>query len=151
MIKKRHILIIMTLLAVLTLIGCGKKQNEKAQGEETLSGKHNIDIEVENYDRALAEIFAQLDAVRAGDFTDDDLEAAKRCLASDLRAALDSPGALESYWLSRSLLGLDYDPAELAALIEEVERAQVIAAAQSVVCDAVYFLRGTEAEDDGTV
>ncbi len=108
-------------------------------------------IEVENYDRALAEIFAQLDAVRAGDFTDDDLEAAKRCLASDLRAALDSPGALESYWLSRSLLGLDYDPAELAALIEEVERAQVIAAAQSVVCDAVYFLRGTEAEDDGTV
>ena len=68
MIKKRHILIIMTLLAVLTLIGCGKKQNEKAQGEETLSGKHNIDIEVENYGTIKVELDADAAPLTVANF-----------------------------------------------------------------------------------
>lgn len=105
-------------------------------------------IEVDNYDKALAEINVQLDAVRAGDFTDGELEAAKKCLASDLRAIMDSPGALEGFWLSQSLLGLDFDPAELAALTESVTREDVVNVARSVVCDSVYFLKGME-DDDG--
>lgn len=105
-------------------------------------------IEVDNYDRALAEINVQLDAVRAGSFTDDDLEAAKKCLASDLRAVMDSPAALEGFWLSQNLLGLDFDPMELAALTESVTREDVIDVARSIVCDSVYFLKGTE-DDDG--
>lgn len=105
-------------------------------------------IEVENYDKALAEINVQLDAVRAGDFTDDDLEAAKKCLASDLRAIMDTPAALEGFWLSQNLQGLDFDPMELAALTESVTRADVVDIARSVVCDSVYFLKGTE-DDDG--
>lgn len=105
-------------------------------------------IEVENYDKALAEIAVQLDAVRAGDFTDGDLEAAKKCLASDLRSIMDTPAALEGFWLSQNLQGLDFDPMELAALTESVTREDVVAIARSVVCDSVYFLKGTE-DDDG--
>lgn len=105
-------------------------------------------IEVENYDKALAEINVQLDAVRAGDFTDDDLAAAKKCLASDLRAVMDTPSALEGFWLAQNLQGLDFDPMELAALTEGVTREDVVEIAGSVVCDSVYFLKGTE-DDDG--
>lgn len=105
-------------------------------------------IEVENYDKALAEINVQLDAVRAGDFTDGDLAAAKKCLASDLRAIMDTPAALEGYWLQQNLQGLDFDPMELAALTEAVTREDVVEIAGSVVCDSVYFLKGTE-DDDG--
>lgn len=105
-------------------------------------------IEVENYDETLAEINRQLDAMRAGDFTDDDLEAAKKCLASDLRAIMDTPAALEGYWLSQNLQGLDFDPMELAALTESVTRGDVVEIAGSVVCDSVYFLKGTEDDDE---
>ena len=68
MIKKQHILILMMLLAVLTLVGCGKKQNEKNQSDATLSGKHNIDIEVENYGTIKVELDADAAPLTVANF-----------------------------------------------------------------------------------
>ena len=107
-------------------------------------------IEAENREVVLAEIFRQLDAVKAGDFTDEDLAVAKASLVSDMLAVSDTAGQLEGFWLSQNLQGLDYGPDVQAALIEEVTREDVIAVADSVVCDMVYFMRGPEenSEDD---
>jgi predicted Zn-dependent peptidase len=103
-------------------------------------------IEPENYDVTLAEIFRQLDAVKAGDFTDEDLDVAKASLISDMLAVGDTAGQLEGFWLSQNLQGLDYGPDVQAALIEDVTREDVTAVANSVVCDMVYFMRGPEEE-----
>jgi len=103
-------------------------------------------IEPENRDVTLAEIFRQLDAVKAGDFTDGDLAVAKASLVSDMLAVSDTAGQLEGFWLSQNLQGLDYGPDVQAALIEDVTREDVIAVANSVVCDMVYFMRGPEEE-----
>ena len=105
-------------------------------------------IDVKNYERALAEITAQLDAVRTGDFTDGELQAAIRSVASDLRATADAPDALAWYWLNRTVQGLDIDPAEMAALVEEVSRTDVTDIAAGIVCDCVYLLKGTEGPAD---
>lgn len=107
-------------------------------------------IEFEDFEAAKDEILAQLDAVRRGDFTDGDLTSARKSVASDLRALTDSPGALEDFYLSQTLLGLDYGPAELAALCEEATRADVRGVAAGVELDAVYFLHGggEETEDE---
>ena len=105
-------------------------------------------IEPENRDTALAEIFRQLDAVRSGDVTDEELAVAKASLVSDLLAVSDSAGQLEGFWLSQNLQGLDYGPDEQAALIEDVAREDVIAIANSIECDMVYFMRGPEEESD---
>ena len=108
-------------------------------------------IEFDKYDQALAEIFAQLEAVKRGEITDKELASAKASVGSALLAAADSDGALESFWLSQNVQGLEYGPEELAALVDDVTKADVIKAAQGVECDAVYFLKGTghvEAEDD---
>ena len=111
-------------------------------------------IEAENFHAAKREILAQLNAVREGDFTDDDLTAARKSVASDLRALTDSPGALEDFYLSQTLLGLDWSPTELAELCEAVTKEDVLAIAGGVELDAVYFLHGGaddengEAEDD---
>lgn len=96
--------------------------------------------------RAQAEILAQLDAVRAGDVTDEELTAARRYLAGALRAMTDSPGALEEFYLSQTLKGLDYGPEELAGLVELVTKQAVTDIAAGVELDAVYFLHG---EDTG--
>ena len=105
-------------------------------------------IDVKNYERALTEITAQLDAVRTGDFTDGELQAAIRSVASDLRATADAPDALAWYWLNRTVQGLDIDPAEMAALVEEVSRTDVTDIAAGIVCDCVYLLKGTEGPAD---
>ena len=105
-------------------------------------------IEVKDYDRALAEIGRQLQAVKDGDITDEELHAAKVGLVNDLLSAADSAGALESFWLGQNLLGLEYGPEELAALVEDVTAADVVKAAAGIECDLVYFLRGTEEDED---
>lgn len=105
-------------------------------------------IEFSNYQVALDEIFAQLEAVKSGDFTEDELIAAKKSVSSDLRAMLDSPGALIDFWLGQNIQGFEYGPEELAELIEAVERDEVISAANSVECDAIYFLKGIEKDEE---
>ncbi len=104
-------------------------------------------IEFDKFESAKSEILAQLGAVKTGNFTEDELSAAKRSLAGDYRSLSDSPGALESYYLDQALIGPDCTPEELAQQIEQVTRQQVINVAKGVELDAVYFLRGTKEDD----
>lgn len=104
-------------------------------------------IEFDKLDAARDEILAQLDSVRRGEITDDELRSAKKSVASDLRAVQDSIGELEGFYLSQALDGLDYGPAELAALAEDVTKEDVQAIAKSIECDLIYFLKGSGEED----
>ncbi len=111
-------------------------------------------ISFENFEAAKAEILHQLEAVKQGEISDDEFNCAKRAVASDLRATLDSQGELEGFWLSQALDGLEYGPAELAALVEDVTKEDVTAVAKSTELDMIYFLCGEdgaqEEEDGGT-
>lgn len=98
-------------------------------------------IQLTNLDAAKAEIFAQLDAVCRGDFSEDDLRTAKAGVISDLRSIPDSQGALESFYLSQAVAGADYSPTDLAELVNEVTAEQVIDIAKSVECDQIYLLK----------
>lgn len=101
-------------------------------------------VAFENFEKARDEIFAQLECVKKGEITDEEMTWARRAVASDLRAALDSQGDLEGFWLSQALDGLDYGPEELAELVQDVTKEDVMAVANSLVCDLIYFLRGGE-------
>ena len=104
-------------------------------------------ISFENFEPAKTEILAQLDKVRNGEITDEELTWARRAVASDLRAALDSQGDLEGYWLSQAIDGLDYGPTELAELAENVTKEDVMKVARSIELDLVYFLCGEDGEE----
>ena len=105
-------------------------------------------VDFDKADAAKAEMLAQLDAVKKGEITDAELDAAKCSVASDLRACLDSQGELEGFYLANTLDGLEFSPDELAELVNEVERDDVIAIANSVVLDAEYFLQGGGEDDE---
>lgn len=105
-------------------------------------------IEPENFEKARDEILAQLEAVKRGDFTDEELEYARRCVSSDLKSMTDSAGALEEFYLTQTLVGLDYGPADLAALCAEVSREDVINVAKGVEPDLIYFLAPSGEEEE---
>lgn len=106
-------------------------------------------IEFDKFDAAKAEILSQLDEMKNGNITDDELNAAKSGIASALRSGMDSQGELEGFFLSQTLAGLDYGPMELAQLVEEVTKDNVVSVAKSVERDLVYFLKGSgEAAED---
>lgn len=102
-------------------------------------------IEFDQYERARDEILAQLRAWADGDFSAQELEAARRAVVSSLTACVDSQGRMEDYWTAQSAAGLCQSPDELAAAVEKVDREQVIDAAKRLRLDAVYFLKGKEA------
>lgn len=101
-------------------------------------------IEFDKYDQAKEEILVQFEACVKGDFTDHELEAGRRAVVSSLTASEDSQGRLEDYWLGQAAAGMAQDPDELSAAVEQVTREQVIAAAQKLHLDSVYFLKGKE-------
>ena len=104
-------------------------------------------IDPADYEKALAEIGRQLQAVKDGDITEGEMNVARAAVSTRMLALTDDAAALEKFWLGQDLLGLDYGPEELAALAEDVTAADVAKAAAGVACDAVYFLHGGEEED----
>ncbi len=105
-------------------------------------------VDFDKVDEAKSEMLAQLEAVKSGDISDEELEAARRSVASDLLACLDSQGELEGFYLANTIDGLEFSPDELAALVCDVSREDVIKIASSVVLDAEYFLRGGGEDDE---
>lgn len=105
-------------------------------------------IDFDKLEDARAEIIAQLEDVKNGIVTDDELNAAKSSVSSSLRAAMDSQGELEGFYLANALDGLDFVPMELAELVDSVTLSDVTKVANSVVCDAIYFLDSDGGEGD---
>ena len=99
-------------------------------------------IEFDKFDAARDEIFAQLEAVKRGEISESELNAARSVVASDLRALTDSQGELEGFYLAQSLDGDGCSPEELAELAENVRMEDVVNIANSVECDLIYFLEG---------
>ena len=99
-----------------------------------------IDFDKERLTRD--EILRQLDACRRGEITQEELTAGKEALLSSLRATSDSPGAIEGYYATAHLSGLNMTPERYMEVVEKVSLADVVAAARTVTLHSTYFLKG---------
>ena len=106
----------------------------------------NSGIDFDKYEPALEEILRQLKEIGRDGVDADELRAARNDAANSLRSVADSPYALESFYLRQAVQGLDASPEDIAALAETVTADEVTQIARGVELDAVYFLRGEEAE-----
>ena len=88
------------------------------------------------------EIMRQLAACQAGDFTEEELSAAKQALLAQLQSTHDSPGAIAGYYTTAALSGLPLTPDAYAQAIEKTTAEDVAKAAKSLELHTVYFLRG---------
>ena len=102
----------------------------------------NSGIENRDYETARDEILRQLDACRAGDITDAEIASARKTLATNWRAMLDDPLALERYWLGQAAAGTLVSPEERIEQAAAVDRARILAAAQGIALDTIYFMKG---------
>ena len=108
------------------------------KGIVTLSA--GIDFDKEQIVRD--EIARQLDAVRQGDITDEELLSAKEALLSSLRGTHDSPGAIEGYYATAALSGLKLTPDTYMEKVHTVTKEQVAEAAKQLQLHTTYFLKG---------
>lgn len=101
-------------------------------------------IRAGDYQRALDEILAQLDAMGRGDWTDRELDDARRALLSGLRSMEDDPGSLEDFAVGRAAGGSDETVAGLMTALEAVTAQDVQEAARALRLDTIYFLKGED-------
>lgn len=99
-----------------------------------------IDFDKEKQTRQ--EILNQLEACRRGQISAREVSAAKSAVISSLRSTHDSPGAIESYYATAALSGLDMTPAEYIRAIEEVTPEDLTDAAKTLTLHSSFFLKG---------
>ena len=99
-------------------------------------------IDCNQDERVKNEVLALLDQCREGDFTEEELIAAKQALINQLRGTHDSAGSIESYYSSAALSGLPFTPGGYITAVEQVTKADVARMAQSLQLHTVYFLKG---------
>lgn len=104
-------------------------------------------IKAENKDKAYEEILHQLELMKSGDFTNGELENAKKGFANQVLSIGDSPDSIASSLFKGILRGNVLSPKEEADKIMAVTKEQVCRAACGIIPDTVYFMYGDETED----
>ena len=104
----------------------------------------------DNRAAAQEEIERQMQALCNGEFSDDEVEIAKKSLRHYMRQLEDSPSALESFYYGRTLANNSETVQSLRDALERVTREDVVRVAREFSLHTVYFLEGTlnEQEED---
>ena len=105
-------------------------------------------IDAEQFETVKEAVFSQLEAIRQGDFLDEELEAAKALCVGDTLSVSDSQRAIASFALVRATEGTDFTPEDSAQMIREVTKEDVMAVASCMECDMIYLLSGSDEEED---
>lgn len=109
-------------------------------------------VEAAKAQEARAEILRQLDRLRQGDFTDEDLESARRSIVNQFLSVDDLQGNRSSWYLGQCHRGGETCPAvfttpeEAVGQLAQVTREDVRAAAEKVTLLCVYQLKAEEKE-----
>lgn len=102
-------------------------------------------IDFENYQRAVDEILAQVEALKNGEWEDWELEGARSTLRGSFRAVEDSASAMEDFIMGQIATGGEETLPGLLAAIEAVTPERIREAAAHMKADTIYFLKGKEA------
>lgn len=103
-------------------------------------------IENTNKDKAVKAILKELDDMKNGVFSDEDVENAKLSMTNAYKELEDNCSGLVAWYLSRRLFGDNSTLTEAAERIKHVTKKEIATAAKNARLDTVYFLKGTDAE-----
>ncbi len=97
-------------------------------------------VEKDKKQAAYEEILRQLQALRDGEFTDEDLQNTVLAMNTGFAATGDSLYALENWYLTQILFGQQHSPEEERTVMQTLTREEVVEAARGTELDSVYFL-----------
>ncbi len=101
-------------------------------------------IESQNKQKAEDEILLQLTAVKNGDISDYEFDVSVKSIINSLRSLRDSNGYLADYYLGQVVSGTNVSLEEQCQLISSVTKEEVVAVAQAIKPEMVYFMKGQE-------
>lgn len=98
-------------------------------------------IEIENYDKAVEIIKEQLEDMRNGNFTDEDVENAKKYMVAGIKTVADEQDSEVTYYLGQELSGMKISFDEYIERINAVTKEQILEIANNTNINTIYFLK----------
>ena len=107
-------------------------------------------IEIKNYEKAMEIIRKQLEDMKNGKFTDEDIENAKKGIISGIKAIDDEQDTEITYFFGQELTDSKTSLDEYIEKIQNVSKEDIVKVAKSVTINTIYFLKdnGTAKEDN---
>lgn len=103
-------------------------------------------VESENIEKAKQEILTQLEEIKQGNITAEELESARLSLQNAYATIYENDYTIESFYLGQLLNGLHSSPEEEREKLSQVTMQDIQAAAHLLRLDTVYVLTGKEGE-----
>ena len=104
----------------------------------------NCGIEICNYEKALQIIRQQLEDMKNGNFTEEDIQNAKKTIISTIKSIDDEQDTEISYFFGQELTDQKVNFDEYIKKVEEVTKEDIVDIANRVYVNVVYFLSGNE-------
>ena len=101
----------------------------------------NCGIEITNYEKALEIIKKQLEDMKNGEFTDEDLENAKKGIIATIKTIPEEQDTEISYCFGQELVETKVSLEEYIEKIKKVTKQNVVDIAKKVNINTIYFLR----------
>ena len=101
----------------------------------------NAGIEIENFEKALKIIKEQLEALKNGEFTEEELENEKKSIISGINLIDDEQDSGIIYFYGQEITGRNVELEDYKNRIINVTRDQIINIASKVKINTIYFLR----------
>ena len=101
----------------------------------------NCGIEIKNYDKALEIIKQQIEDMKKGDFTDEEVENAKKGIIASIKTIDDEQDTEITYFFSQELSKSKCNIEQYMQRISEVTKDKVVDVANKVSINTVYFLK----------
>lgn len=104
-------------------------------------------IELKNYEKTLSIIKAQLQDMKDGKITDDEVKSAKQLAVSSLKMIPESQDETITFSLDQDMYGENFTVEEYIKKVEAVTKEQIIDVANNVKINTIYYLKDKEKEN----
>lgn len=101
----------------------------------------NCGIDIENYEKALDLIRVQIQDMKNGEFSDEDMDNVKTGIIDTIKTVKDEQDTQISYYFSQELCKEDVTIDEYVKKIENVTKENIINIANKVSINTIYFLK----------
>ena len=101
----------------------------------------NCGIEISNYEKALEIVKKQIDDMKKGDFTEEDIENAKKGIISTIDLIDDEQDTGITYYFGQELSNNKISPEEYKEIVQKVQKDDIVKIANSVSINTIYFLK----------
>ncbi len=101
----------------------------------------NCGIEIENYEKALEIIKKQIEDMKNGDFTDEEIENAKKGIIAAIKTIDDEQDTEITYFFGQELSNVKNSLEEYIKKIQSVNRESILNIANKVSINTIYFLK----------